>query len=49
MNLITEESIMKHGIEVVGTKENFISWLQKENILFDKNAPIEFNAYHRGH
>jgi uncharacterized protein (DUF2384 family) len=35
-------SLIKHGIEVFETKENFTSWLQKENFFFDKKAPIEF-------
>jgi uncharacterized protein (DUF2384 family) len=44
---ITEQAIMtlsviKHGIEVFGTKEAFSGWLEKENFFFDKKAPIEF-------
>lgn len=35
-------SLIKHGIEVFGTKENFANWLEKENFFFDKKAPIEF-------
>jgi uncharacterized protein (DUF2384 family) len=35
-------SLIKHGIEVFKTKENFSTWLEKENFFFDKKAPIEF-------
>jgi uncharacterized protein (DUF2384 family) len=35
-------SLIKHGIEVFGTKESFSIWLEKENFFFDKKAPIEF-------
>jgi uncharacterized protein (DUF2384 family) len=35
-------SLIKHGIEVFETKENFSNWLIKENFFFDKKAPIEF-------
>lgn len=35
-------SLIKHGIEVFETKENFSNWLLKENFFFDKKAPIEF-------
>jgi uncharacterized protein (DUF2384 family) len=35
-------SLIKHGIEVFGTKEDFSGWLSKENFYFDKKAPIEF-------
>jgi uncharacterized protein (DUF2384 family) len=35
-------SLIKHGIEVFGTKESFTLWLEKENFFFDKKAPIEF-------
>jgi len=35
-------SMIKHGIEVFETNENFTNWLQKENFFFDKKAPIEF-------
>jgi len=35
-------SLIKHGIEVFETNENFTNWLQKENFFFDKKAPIEF-------
>jgi len=39
-------SIIKHGIEVFGTKENFAKWLEQENFFFDKQAPIVFmNTY----
>jgi len=35
-------SLIKHGIEVFETKENFSNWLIKENFFFDKKAPIEY-------
>lgn len=35
-------SLIKHGIDVFGTKEEFTGWLEKENFFFDKKAPIEF-------
>ena len=35
-------SLIKHGIEVFETNENFTNWLQKENFFFDMKAPIEF-------
>jgi len=35
-------SLIKHGIDVFETKENFSEWLTKENFFFDKKAPIEF-------
>jgi len=35
-------SLIKHGIDVFETNENFTNWLQKENFFFDKKAPIEF-------
>jgi len=35
-------SLIKHGIEVFGSKENFATWLEKENFFFDKKAPIDF-------
>lgn len=35
-------SLIKHGLEVFGTRENFISWMETENFFFDKKAPIEF-------
>ena len=35
-------SLIKHGIEVFGSSENFLDWLQKENFFFDKKAPIDF-------
>jgi len=41
-------SLIKHGIEVFGTKENFTTWLQKGNFFFDKKAPIEFMDTHSG-
>jgi len=41
-------SLIKHGIEVFGTKENFAKWLEKENFYFDKKAPIEFMDTHSG-
>lgn len=41
-------SLIKHGIEVFGTNENFANWLEKENFFFDKKAPIEFMDTHSG-
>jgi len=41
-------SLIKHGIEVFGTIENFSKWLEKENFFFDKKAPIEFMDTHSG-
>jgi uncharacterized protein (DUF2384 family) len=38
----TLTQLINHGIEVFGTKENFTSWLQRENFFFDKKAPVEF-------
>ncbi|MBS1526422.1 MAG: DUF2384 domain-containing protein [Bacteroidetes bacterium] len=35
-------SLIKHGIEVFGTREKFSEWLSKENFFFDKRAPIEY-------
>ncbi|MDB5155570.1 MAG: hypothetical protein JWR50_277 [Mucilaginibacter sp.] len=35
-------SLIKHGIAVFDTSENFTNWLEKENFYFDKKAPIEF-------
>ncbi|HVW13978.1 MAG TPA: MbcA/ParS/Xre antitoxin family protein [Mucilaginibacter sp.] len=35
-------SLIKHGIEVFGTRERFSEWLSKENFFFDKKAPIEY-------
>jgi uncharacterized protein (DUF2384 family) len=35
-------SLIKHGIEVFGTAENFTVWLEKENFFFDKTPPISF-------
>ncbi|MEO6980176.1 MAG: MbcA/ParS/Xre antitoxin family protein [Mucilaginibacter sp.] len=34
--------LLKHGIEVLGTEEEFIKWLNAINFFFDKKAPIEF-------
>lgn len=41
-------SLIKHGIEVFGTKESFSKWLEKENFFFDKKAPIEFMDTYSG-
>jgi uncharacterized protein (DUF2384 family) len=41
-------SLIKHGIEIFGTKEKFSNWLEKENFFFDKKAPIEFMDTHSG-
>ena len=41
-NTVTEQSLIKHGIEIFGSKENLMIWLQRENFFFDKKAPIEF-------
>ena len=35
-------SLIKHGIDVFGSQENFMSWLEKENFYLDKKAPILF-------
>ena len=35
-------SLIKHGIEVFGTREKFSEWLSKENFFFDKKAPAEY-------
>ena len=34
--------LLAHGIEVFGTKENFETWLKKDNFFFDKKAPCDF-------
>jgi uncharacterized protein (DUF2384 family) len=35
-------ALIKHGIEVFETEENFVEWLEKENYFFDKKLPKEF-------
>jgi uncharacterized protein (DUF2384 family) len=35
-------SLFKHGIEIFGTEQNLVKWLESENFFFDKKAPIEF-------
>lgn len=35
-------SLIKHGINVFGSQENFMSWIEKENFYLDKKAPILF-------
>jgi len=35
-------SLIKHGLEVFGSTEDFSAWLEKENFFFDKKAPIDF-------
>ena len=35
-------SLFKHGIDVFGTKEDFIVWLNTENFFLDKNLPIDY-------
>ena len=35
-------SLIKHGLEVFGSTEDFSTWLEKENFFFDKKAPIDF-------
>ena len=42
MKTITKQSLVEHGIEIFGTKENFQCWLEKENFFFGKKAPAEF-------
>ena len=39
MKLGSRQYLIDHGIEVFGTKENFESWLQRENFFFDKKGP----------
>ena len=34
--------LLKHGIEVFGTEEDFKRWLNTINFFFDKKAPVEF-------
>lgn len=41
-------SLIKHGIEVFGTTDAFVMWLEKENFYFDKKAPIEFMDTYSG-
>jgi uncharacterized protein (DUF2384 family) len=41
-------SLIKHGIEVFGTTEEFAKWLEKENFYFDKKAPIAFMDTYSG-
>ena len=35
-------SLIKHGINVFGSQENFMSWIEKENFYLDKKAPVIF-------
>lgn len=35
-------SVIKHGIAIFGSQEEFTRWLETENFFFDKKAPIEF-------
>jgi len=35
-------SLIKHGVEVFGTKEKFDRWLSMANFFFDKKAPASF-------
>ncbi len=42
IDLIAFEALFDHGIEVFGTEESFVAWLNKANFFFDKRAPIEF-------
>ena len=48
MNCDIPVSLIEHGIEVFGTKENFTTWLEKENFFYDKKAPIEFTRTREG-
>jgi uncharacterized protein (DUF2384 family) len=41
-------SLIKHGIEVFGTTDAFVMWLEKENFYFDKKAPIDFMDTYSG-
>jgi uncharacterized protein (DUF2384 family) len=41
-------SLIKHGIEVFDTIQNFKTWLEKENFFFDKKAPMEFMTTNSG-
>ena len=41
-------SVIKHGIELFGTREKFIKWLELENFFFDKKAPVEFMTTNSG-
>ncbi|HEX3385578.1 MAG TPA: antitoxin Xre/MbcA/ParS toxin-binding domain-containing protein [Mucilaginibacter sp.] len=41
-------SLIKHGIDVFGSKEAFTGWLGKENFFFDEKAPIEFMKTNSG-
>lgn len=41
-------SLIKHGIEVFGSKENFSEWLEEKNFFFGHKAPIEFMDTHSG-
>jgi uncharacterized protein (DUF2384 family) len=36
------EALFKHGIEIFGTEENFVKWLNSKNFFFDKKPPVEF-------
>lgn len=35
-------ALIKHGIEVFGTNENFNQWLKTENFYFNQKEPIEY-------
>lgn len=35
-------SLMKHGIDVFGTKEDFDEWLNKPNLFLDNNTPLSY-------
>ena len=35
-------SLIKHGIEVFGSSDDFNTWLESENIFLDNRKPLEF-------
>ena len=35
-------ALIKHGLEVFGSKEAFNSWLEQENFYMDHRAPIDY-------
>jgi len=38
-------SLIKHGIEVFGTKEKFANWLEKENFFFRQKSAYRIYGY----
>jgi uncharacterized protein (DUF2384 family) len=42
LSKLIPDALIKHGIEVFGTEENFEHWLQKDNFFFDNKSPLVF-------